>query len=62
MTELTECKRVEEQDDWFLGVQGEFRRGELPTDAPGSWVNGAPLCGSALCVRDAEAIAQRNGL
>ncbi len=29
MTELTECKRVEEPDTWFLGVQDEFRRGEL---------------------------------
>ena len=46
MAELTECKRVEEQDEWFLGVQDEFRRGQLterarislygkPTDVPG---------------------------
>ena len=27
MTELTECKRIEDQDEWFLGVQDEFRRG-----------------------------------
>ena len=51
MTELTECKRAEDQDDWFLAVQDEFRRGALsertrnllhgkPTDVPGSWVNG----------------------
>eukprot|EP00959_Pyramimonas_sp_CCMP1952_P167125 3492887-Pyramimonas_sp.AAC.1 len=58
MTELTECKRVEEPDTWPLGVQDEFRRGELtertrtflhgrPTGVPGSWVNGAPQCGNS---------------
>eukprot|EP00959_Pyramimonas_sp_CCMP1952_P138119 2890930-Pyramimonas_sp.AAC.1 len=58
MTDLTERKRVEDQGDWFLGVQGEFRRrGNLSerarnflhgrrTDVPGSWANGAPLCGN----------------
>eukprot|EP00959_Pyramimonas_sp_CCMP1952_P338720 7093422-Pyramimonas_sp.AAC.1 len=29
MTELTECKRVEDPCDWFLAVQDEFRRGAL---------------------------------
>ena len=29
MTELTECKRVEDQDAGFLGMQDEFRRGGL---------------------------------
>ena len=27
MTELTVCKRIEDPDEWFLGVQDEFRRG-----------------------------------
>eukprot|EP00959_Pyramimonas_sp_CCMP1952_P180809 3781012-Pyramimonas_sp.AAC.1 len=29
MTELAECKRAGGQDNWFLAVQGQFRRGEL---------------------------------
>ena len=73
MTELTECKRVEEQDTWFLGVQDEFRRGELterthnflhgrPTDVPGSWVNGAPQCGNAQCRANAQEISKDNDL
>ena len=71
MTELTECMRVEDQDDWFLAVQDEFRRGALserahnflhgrPTDVPGSWVNGASLCGNARCLEDMEVIAKQN--
>eukprot|EP00959_Pyramimonas_sp_CCMP1952_P462877 9483965-Pyramimonas_sp.AAC.1 len=73
MTELTECKRVENQDEWILAVQGEFRRGALsertrkflrgrPTDVPGSWVDGAPLCGGARCLESIEAIAKDNEL
>eukprot|EP00959_Pyramimonas_sp_CCMP1952_P441354 9239601-Pyramimonas_sp.AAC.1 len=73
MTELAECKRVEDQDDWFLAVQDELRRGALsertrgflhgrPTDVPGSRVYGAPLCGNARCVADAAAIAEQSGL
>eukprot|EP00959_Pyramimonas_sp_CCMP1952_P118710 2481663-Pyramimonas_sp.AAC.1 len=73
MTELTECKRVENQDDWFLAVQDEFRRVELsertrnflhgrPTDVPGSWVNGAPLCGNTRCLENIEAIVEENEL
>eukprot|EP00959_Pyramimonas_sp_CCMP1952_P299083 6256135-Pyramimonas_sp.AAC.1 len=72
MTELTECKRAEDQDDWFLAVQDEFRRGALSerarsflrgrlTDVPGSRVNGAPLCRNARRLKDAEAIAKQNG-
>ena len=73
MTELTECKRVEDQDDCFLAVQDEFRRGELterthnflhgrPTDVPGSWVSGAPQCGNTRCGDLIEEIAKNNAL
>ena len=71
MTELVECKRLEGHDEWFLGVQDEFRRGDLserthqflhgrPTDVAGSWVGDAPTCGSEQCVINAAAIAQDN--
>eukprot|EP00959_Pyramimonas_sp_CCMP1952_P445563 9328646-Pyramimonas_sp.AAC.1 len=71
MTELVECKRLEEKAEWFLGVQDEFRRGALaertrqflhgkPTDFPGSWLGDKPMCGSQACVRNVEAIAKDN--
>ena len=73
MTELTECKRLEDQDEWFLGVQDEFRRGELTerthiflhgraTDVPGSRVNGAAKCGNPYCGENADAIGKDNSL
>ena len=73
MTELTECKRLEDHDEWFLGVQDEFRRGALtertrnslhgrPTDVPGSWVDGAAQCGDVRCRGNATAISKNNGL
>ena len=60
MTELTECKRLEDPDTWFLGVQDEFRRGALtedthaflhglPTSVPGSWLGGQVACGNQRC-------------
>eukprot|EP00959_Pyramimonas_sp_CCMP1952_P369540 7740385-Pyramimonas_sp.AAC.1 len=73
MTELVECKRLEEKDEWFLGVQGEFRRGALTerthqflhgklTDVPGTWLNNKPMCGSQACMQNVEAIAKDNEL
>ena len=73
MTELTECKRLEDHDEWFLGVQDEFRRGALterthnflhgrPTDVSGSWVDGAAQCGDVRCRENATAISKNNGL
>ena len=73
MTGFIDSKRVVGQDDSFLGVQDELRRGGLtertrnflhgsPTDVPGSWVNDAPQCGDARCRGNAEAIAKDNGL
>eukprot|EP00959_Pyramimonas_sp_CCMP1952_P059073 1233674-Pyramimonas_sp.AAC.1 len=73
MTELVECKRLEEKDEWFLAVQDEFRRGGLterahqflhgkPTDVPGSWLNNQPMCGPQTCMQNVEAIAQDNEL
>ena len=44
MTELTECKRVEDQDDWFLGVQDEFRRGALSERRITVYTAGRPTC------------------
>ena len=66
-----ECKRLQEDDEWFLSVQDEFRRGDLsarthnflhgrPTDVPGSWVGEGPTCESQKCAANAEAIARDN--
>eukprot|EP00959_Pyramimonas_sp_CCMP1952_P418586 8769073-Pyramimonas_sp.AAC.1 len=33
-----------------------------PADVPGSWVNGAPLCGNTPCLEDIERIAKQSEL
>eukprot|EP00959_Pyramimonas_sp_CCMP1952_P168044 3511693-Pyramimonas_sp.AAC.1 len=70
MTELVECKRLEGHDEWFLGVQDEFRRGALserthqflrgrPTDVAGSRVGRGPTCGSGHCAKNAGGHCKR---
>ena len=44
MTELTERRRVEDQDNWFLGVQDEIRRGALTDERTISCTGGRRTC------------------
>ena len=71
--ELTTCNRLEEQDEWLLQVQREFRENCLsvdghaflhgqPTSKPGSWVNGQTTCGTPKCSEFLGAVAENNNL
>ena len=71
MDELITCNRLDNQDDWLLEVQGEFRENCLSVDShaflhgqhttkPGSWVNGQTTCGNHECSRNLDAIARDN--
>eukprot|EP00959_Pyramimonas_sp_CCMP1952_P273921 5725586-Pyramimonas_sp.AAC.1 len=73
MTELVECKRLEEKDEWLPTVQDEFRLGALakrthqflhgkPIEVPGFWLHDQPMCGSPSCVQNVASIAKDNGL
>ena len=69
MDELITCNRLEEQDEWLLEVQHEFRENSLsvdnhaflhgrPTSKPGSWTNGQTTCGNPTCSESLQAIAK----
>ena len=73
MDELITCNRLEEQDEWLLQVQREFRENNLsmdshaflhgrPTSKPGSWTNGQTTCDNPKCSEQLAAIREDNGL
>eukprot|EP00973_Karenia_brevis_P009841 1330964-Karenia_brevis.AAC.1 len=73
MTELTECKRLKDTDEWLLHVQNQFRHGTLtednhaflhgrPTRVAGSYMQGTLACKNAHCIENEHLIAQDNSL